>query len=176
MRPRTRRLPEEMREELRRPLGKLMMGGIEEATKAFLDSLEGSRGCCEVIAVGDQSSKALLAAGGAAHVYIFDGRTQRKRTTHPKPLVKELIKVKNPAGMLTGEAREAVRRSVGRSEAVSIYVDGEEDLLALAAVLYAPLGSLVLYGQPGEGLVAVKVNKEKKDLVKSIINRMEVVS
>jgi uncharacterized protein (UPF0218 family) len=37
------------------------------------------------------------------------------------------------------------------------------------------LGSLILYGQPREGLVVVKVNRGKKGLVRNIINRMAVV-
>lgn len=40
-----------------------------------------------------------------------------------------------------------------------ILVDGEEDLAVLPCILTAPSGSLVLYGQPGEGLVVCEVDK-----------------
>lgn len=175
MRHHTRRLPEELREELRRPLGELISEGIVEAAKTLMERVGSSKERLKIIAVGDQSSKALLAAGGKAHVYIFDGKSHRRRTRQPKPSVEKSVKVRNPPGMLTGEAREAVRKAVKHPGDVSIFVDGEEDLLALAAILYAPLGSLILYGQPGEGLVVVKVNRGKKDLVRNIINRMAVV-
>ncbi|MEM3737560.1 MAG: DUF359 domain-containing protein [Candidatus Bathyarchaeia archaeon] len=171
----TRRLPEKMREELRKPFDELIRGEMLEAVKVVLSRLEAGGGSPMVIAVGDQSSKALLAAGGRAHVYIFDGQSCRKRTAQPKPPVEEIAKVTNPRGILTGEAREAVRKAVRCSFDTGIFVVGEEDLLALPAILYAPIGSLVLYGQPGEGLVVVKVDKRKKELVRNIIARMEVV-
>ena len=41
-------------------------------------------------------------------------------------------------------------------------VDGEEDLLALVAVLYAPQNSFVVYGQPHCGIVFVKVTSRRK--------------
>ncbi len=175
MKPRTRRLPEEMREDLSKPFGELIAGGMREVTKTLLERVESTKRHLEIIAVGDESCRALLAAGGKAQVYIFDGRSSRRRTQPPTPSVEESVKVRNPPGMLTGEAREAVRKAVKHSGDVSIFVDGEEDLIALAAILYAPLNSLVLYGQPDKGLVAVKVNRGKKDLVRGIINRMEIV-
>ncbi len=45
---------------------------------------------------------------------------------------------------------------------VHIIVDGEEDLLTLIAVLVRARRSLVVYGQPHEGIVVVKVTSEKK--------------
>lgn len=44
----------------------------------------------------------------------------------------------------------------------AILIDGEEDLLVLPAIIYAPLGARVYYGQPGEGLVEVVVTHRKK--------------
>ena len=54
-----------------------------------------------------------------------------------------------------------------------IIVDGEEDLLALFAVVSAPVGSMVMYGQPREGIVVVSVNARTKNMVQNIIHRME---
>jgi len=42
-------------------------------------------------------------------------------------------------------------------------VEGEEDLLTLVVMVTAPLGSLVVYGQPNEGLVLVEVNGEARE-------------
>jgi uncharacterized protein (UPF0218 family) len=42
-------------------------------------------------------------------------------------------------------------------------VEGEEDLLTLVAMAVAPLGSFVIYGQPGEGLVVVEVDDAAKN-------------
>jgi len=64
-----------------------------------------------------------------------------------------------------------------RSEGtVYISVRGEEDLLTLAAVAYAPLKALVIYGQPDEGVVVVKVNRRVKSQVKKLIDEMEMES
>ena len=51
-----------------------------------------------------------------------------------------------------------------------IKIQGEEDLLALPAILLAPLGSVVIYGQKDLGVVVVEVTEEKKEEVKKIIN------
>jgi hypothetical protein len=53
-------------------------------------------------------------------------------------------------------------------------IDGEEDLLALVAVLYAPEKSLVVYGQPNEGMVVVEVTKEKKTETCKFLEAMKV--
>jgi hypothetical protein len=52
-------------------------------------------------------------------------------------------------------------------------VEGEEDLLTLVAVVEAPENSLVVYGQPREGLVVVKVDEKIKKRVKEIVDSME---
>ena len=53
-----------------------------------------------------------------------------------------------------------------------IFVDGEEDLLAIPAVLESPDNALVVYGQPSEGLVVVTVSPQTKSDVRKIMNRM----
>ncbi len=51
-------------------------------------------------------------------------------------------------------------------------VDGEEDLATLPAILYAPLGSAVVYGQPNEGSVLVMVTPEKKKQIENLMKQM----
>ena len=60
---------------------------------------------------------------------------------------------------------------MGRS---AVIVDGEEDLLALVAISVAPDGSLVVYGQPNEGLVLVPVTSQKKKEIADILALMAV--
>ena len=43
---------------------------------------------------------------------------------------------------------------------VRITVFGEEDLLVLPVCIHAPDNSIVLYGQPNEGLVLVEITTE----------------
>ena len=52
-------------------------------------------------------------------------------------------------------------------------VKGEEDLLALPAILFAPLNSVVLYGQIDLGVVMVEVTEEKKKGVEEILKKFQ---
>ncbi len=52
-----------------------------------------------------------------------------------------------------------------------IVIRGEEDLTTLPAILFAPLHSVVLYGQMGLGVVAVEVTEEKKGEVEAILQK-----
>jgi len=52
-------------------------------------------------------------------------------------------------------------------------VDGEEDLFTLAAVLLASEDTMVIYGQPHEGIVAVTVNLQTKKKAQLIVDAMQ---
>jgi len=54
-------------------------------------------------------------------------------------------------------------------------VCGEEDLATIPAVVYAPIGSIVIYGQPKEGVVLIKVTPETKLRFAEMLRNMEVV-
>ena len=70
----------------------------------------------------------------------------------------------NPQGTITQEAIFAIKEALERNEHTHIVVDGEEDLLTLIAVLYAPENAFVVYGQPYSGIVVVKVSRLRKKL------------
>jgi hypothetical protein len=44
-----------------------------------------------------------------------------------------------------------------------VLIEGEEDLVAAALVFALPLESVMYYGQPGEGMVKVRVSEELKE-------------
>jgi len=52
-------------------------------------------------------------------------------------------------------------------------VNGEEDLLVLPACIFAPENAIVLYGQPNEGLVIVKITPEIRNKAQSLLDLME---
>ncbi len=56
-----------------------------------------------------------------------------------------------------------------------LLVDGEEDLLTLVAVLYAPENALVVYGQPNQGIVVVRVTSKKRAEAERIWGAMKTV-
>jgi uncharacterized protein (UPF0218 family) len=57
-----------------------------------------------------------------------------------------------------------------------IMVEGEEDLLGFPAMLLAPIGSVLLYGQPGVGIVWSPVDSDNKALAKSYLDDMPVIT
>ncbi len=52
-------------------------------------------------------------------------------------------------------------------------VDGEEDLVVLPAIMIAPDGASVVYGQPDEGMVHVVVDDEVRREVRALLERFE---
>jgi uncharacterized protein (UPF0218 family) len=58
------------------------------------------------------------------------------------------------------------------SEKVQIVIDGEEDIVALPFLMFAPVDWVVCYGQPNEGLVIVKITEDSKKRAESIFNKV----
>ena len=88
--------------------------------------------------------------------------------------MEKTVYVDNPQGTITQEAISAVKEALESDEHTHIVVKGEEDLLTLIAVLYAPENAFVVYGQPYSGIVVVKVTSEKKARVQEFLNAMKV--
>ena len=86
---------------------------------------------------------------------------------------KKIVQVKNPQGTITQEAITAIQKALQSKEQTQIVVEGEEDLLTLITVLYAPENSMVIYGQPNKGIVAVKVTAQKKADAEKIWNAIK---
>jgi len=126
-----------------------------------------------IISVGDVVSQNMLSEGIQPQIIIIDGKVMRKETQPIKVPINRKICVENPAGMITPQAWGAVERAVRQKQQTLIKVEGEEDLMTLLAVLKAPEGWLVVYGQPREGVVAIKVDATAKRKASRIIEAME---
>ncbi|MEM2919607.1 MAG: DUF359 domain-containing protein, partial [Candidatus Nitrosocaldus sp.] len=57
---------------------------------------------------------------------------------------------------------------------VRVYVDGEEDLLGLVVLRLVQDGSIILYGQPLEGMVLLKVDEESKRRLKHLLSKLPI--
>ena len=167
-------LPEELRSELKKPLGKLCKGDGLECIKAMGSELKVAK---KIAAVGDMTAFYLMEASIDPDLAIVDNKTKRMpapvhvRTSLERDSYKT-IKVTNPPATLNIELIELIKDSFAGKERIKIVVDGEEDLATLPAILYAPIGSAIVYGQPNEGSVLVKVTSEKKEQVKYLMERM----
>ncbi|MDH5362837.1 MAG: GTP-dependent dephospho-CoA kinase family protein, partial [Aigarchaeota archaeon] len=123
----------------------------------------------KTIVIGDRSSSFMRGHRLHSDIYVVDGKVERVAIEDFVVEGASEIRVSNPAGRITREAWRALREALRRKSPVVVRVCGEEDLLTIAAVEAAPKGSLVLYGQPGEGLVAVEVTAEKKKELRELL-------
>jgi len=151
------------------------MGSPEETMKELEEKVIREKPAM-IIAVGDIVSENMAKHGILTHLAIIDNRVMRQPREPVVLKVKQTIHVKNPPGTITDEAWLAVKEALKQKSAVKIVVDGEEDLLTLVALLHAPLNALVVYGQPYEGIVAVRVTQRKKQKAQSIMEAMQPIT
>ncbi|MFH1403200.1 MAG: DUF359 domain-containing protein [Candidatus Altiarchaeota archaeon] len=157
-------LPPSLRPALKKPLGRLVSG---------LDSLSKED---VLITVGDEASKAVLSDGFKPKIVVYDGKTARQPIDVPESLEgygDKSVTVENPPGTLQKRVFQVIRQALDYEGSTTVFVEGEEDLTALAAIMEAPNGTVVVYGQPGEGMVLVDVNEVIKKKVSKIIGEME---
>ncbi len=168
--PREYLLPERLRKTLARPLGRLFT--VEEIASGELsDSIARAS---FVVTVGDKVTETSAKMGRAPDVQIVDGRENRKARKPPVVSHAVLVKVSNPPGTITEEAIGAIRTAFAGKKPARVLVDGEEDLLAIPAVLFAPLGASVYYGQPGEGVVLVRSDSRSKSRSRALMAEMGI--
>ncbi len=148
------------------------MGSPEETMKK-LEELVCKEKPAKIISVGDVVSENMAKCGILTHLAIVDNRVMRQPREPVVLKVNQTIHVKNPPGTITDEAWLAVKKALKQKQLIKIVVDGEEDLLALVALLHAPLNALVVYGQPYEGIVAIKVTQRKRQKARRIIEAMQ---
>jgi hypothetical protein len=166
-------LPSNLRAVLSRPLGDLVSGTEAECNRVLKEVIAKEHPV-KLILVGDTISRNAVQAGIKADVIIIDRLEKRTKARKWVFKPKRAVRTTNLAGRIEAQARQAVEEAV-HGEADLIEVEGEEDLLALVAVLSAPDGSLVVYGQPGEGIVLVRVSQTKKAEEQKILDQMERV-
>ncbi len=159
-------LPQSLRGAFKRPLGPVYTDADE-----LLATVEGP-----LIAVGDIVTYHLREAGATPAVAVVDERTEREAVddvVRESVVVDDAVPVDNPAGTLTADLLTALRDGVAAADGRTLHVDGEEDLATLPAVVLAPAGATVVYGQPGEGMVAVQAGPETRARVRDLLSRMD---
>lgn len=167
-------LPQHLRESYGELLGTL----IEQPTKAIIEDAVRGRTC--VVCVGDVVSHTLFNCGIHFDIGIIDYKTCRGEFVHADELRgmdADRRKVSSGAGTISIEGFEAVKTAMNetfpRMRPLLIEVEGEEDLLFMPAVMFAPENSLLFYGQPNVGIVAVYPNEGLKLKMKGFLEMME---
>ena len=143
------------------PFGMVIEGPFLETISQLAEMIEQERPT-KIVTVGDIVSFILHEHQIIPQVSIVDNKTMRRKVQPKIFASKTIVRVKNPPGTITQEAISAVQEAMQKKRQTQIVVDGEEDLLTLIAVMYAPENSMVVYGQPHKGMVIVKVTPQKK--------------
>ncbi len=163
------RLPADVRPLLKRPLGELL--GTTAAAAERIRQLHPVR----LIAIGDVATAELLKAGVKPDIAVIDFLVMRsfvsddiKKTIDSYNV--RIVRVGNPPGTVTPELHRALETA---RPPVKIVVRGEENLATLPAVLTAPIGSVIVYGQPNEGMVLIEVTEQKKREFQGLLEKFE---
>jgi uncharacterized protein (UPF0218 family) len=166
-------LGEPQRKRLKAPLGQLVSGSVSECTQALRSAQQNEKPRL-LILVGDTISRNAIESGVKPDIMIIDQKEKRGRAlgfTHGK---RRVFRATNEPATIDLLAWQAVAEAIKGGDA-AVVIDGEEDLLTLVAIEAAPNGCIVAYGQPGEGIVLVRVTEEKKSEIQQIIDEMEKV-
>lgn len=173
MKKRDLRLPLGLRGELKKPLGLLVSGSPQETMRALRAFLEERRPKA-LISVGDFTSKNIIEAGLPLKMAVIDNRVMRSEMEHWFPHGWEEFHVENPPGTIRSEVWGVLEEAINLNREAVVIVEGEEDLLTLPIIALTPIGSIVIYGQPKEGIVIVEVNEERKQWTSGFLKRMEL--
>jgi len=163
------KLPENLRDQLKIPLGDLIKE--ENVNKENILTKIGSEPI--VITVGDRTTENMINLGIMPQIQIVDGLEKRNQRLVPTDdAINTNLSCKNPPGEITEESTQVIQKAFSCESPVRITVDGEEDLLVLSVCIFAPENSVVMYGQPNEGLVIVRVTPEIRSKVQKIVSVM----
>ena len=163
-------LSETLREELKTPLGELIKDSNSDKEqiikKIYSEKI--------VVTVGDATSELLIKMGLIPFLQIVDGKEKRHERDLPiSDSVVPTMNCKTPAGEITQQSMDTIKKSLDSKPPIRIIVDGEEDLLVMPVCLFAPENCVVMYGQPDEGLVIVEITSQIRQKVQNIVNSIK---
>ena len=163
------RLPDDLRDQLKNPLGNLVSDNDPNKEniikKISVESV--------LVTVGDRTTENMLQLGLKPYIQIIDGLEKRNQRIVPTDdTINTKLSCKNPPGEITEESIQVIQKAFRSKPPVRITVDGEEDLLVLPVCVFTPENSVVMYGQPNEGLVVVDITPEIQAKVQKILDTM----
>jgi len=162
-------LPDDLRDQLKNPLGNLISDNDPNKENIIKKNSTESI----IITVGDRTTENLLQLDIKPQIQIVDGLEKRSKRTVPiDDTVNTNLSCRNPPGEITDESIQVIQKAFSSEPPVRIIVDGEEDLLVIPVCIHAPENSIVMYGQPNEGLVIVTMTPEIRAKVQKILDVM----
>jgi GTP-dependent dephospho-CoA kinase len=145
---------------------------VEVGGSAFVKAVGGSS---VVITVGDRVTETFGRMGRVPDVQIVDGRENRLDRRLPDVPRARTIRVLNPPATITEGAIAGIRDAFSGKKPARVLVEGEEDLLAIPAIVFAPTSAAVFYGQPGVGIVMVRVTPASRSRNRALLTRMGAI-
>lgn len=161
-----------MRAELKVPLGRLLTGKPSDTVTLLGEVLQELKPPMFAV-VGDFSTKNILEAEYEPDLVVIDHRVMRLEIEPLDLGGRMVLRAKNLQGTVDEESWAALEEAITLKSRAAVIVEGEEDLLVLPLISLMPLGSLIVYGQPREGMVVVEVTEERKRWAGCFMNRME---
>jgi len=162
------KLPDSLRDQFKTPLGILLPIGQDnkENIEKYLSNNS------YLITVGDKTTEKMINFDLIPSLQIIDGFEKRQKRDLPKLGNATELKIHNPAAEITLESIEIIKKAFSMTAPVRITVMGEEDLLVLPVCIHAPENTIVLYGQPNEGLVLVELSTEIRNKAQTLLDLM----
>jgi len=175
----TRILTSEVELMLKTPFGILHEGPESDHVVALTKALQSIQSNLNIIAVGDVTVLGLLKLSCVPDIALIDGMTKRHEWPDTKLIDRSKFDIistaHNPAGKLTPQLFETCKSAVNslnqRLKSL-IVVEGEEDLTPIVLHLLLPIDSVVIYGQPGRGVVTRVTDLETKENCRAILESM----
>ncbi len=167
------RLPENLRKELKKPIGELITDDTKICEK--YNEIDGT-----LITVGDVCTLKAISCGKMPFLAIIDFKTKRSEVPAHQNILRRVppsyrrVKVKNSPGTISDELIKVIEAVFKNKIPSLIVIEGEEDLAVIPVIIHAPEDSWVVYGQPDEGAVFIKINKLLKENALKILDMMEV--
>lgn len=163
------KLPDSLRDQLKIPLGILLPESQADKTNIKKHLSENSY----IITVGDRTTEKMIEFGLIPSLQIIDSQEKRIKREPPKLANATELTVDNPAAEITPQSIDIIKKALTIPPPVRLTVNGEEDLLVIPVCIHAPENSIVLYGQPNEGLVIVKITPEIRNKTQTLLDSME---
>lgn len=163
------KLPDSLREQLKIPLGILLPESQADKENIKKHLSENSY----IITVGDRTTEKMIDFGLIPSLQITDSQEKREKREPPKLTNATELTVDNPAAEITPQSIEIIKKAFTMTPPLRLNVNGEEDLLVIPVCIHAPENAVVMYGQPNEGLVIIKVTPEIRNKTQTLLDSME---
>ena len=164
------KLPNSLRDQFKTPLGDLIPES--QANKSNIQKHLSKNSY--LITVGDRTTEKMIDFGLIPSLQIIDNQEKRvKREPAKNDNAYTQLTCNNPAAEITSQSIDSIKKAFVSKTPVRLTVTGEEDLLVIPVCIYAPENSIVMYGQPNEGLVIVKVTTEIRNKTQRLLDLME---